>query len=59
MVGLRLVEGLRHRKLGLGQDMGGSVGDTMQTLTVHGSSATDQRMTMDGLPAPNSEGSEG
>ena len=42
----------------IGQDVGGTVGDTMQQLTIHGSRANDQRINMDGLPTGNGEGNQ-
>jgi Carboxypeptidase regulatory-like domain len=42
---------------GSAQDVGGSVGDVMQGLAIHGGRTGDQRVTLDGLSTANAEGS--
>lgn len=43
--------------LGGTQDVGGALGDVQQSLVVHGSRASDQRLTIDGLTMYSAEGS--
>jgi hypothetical protein len=43
--------------LGGTQDVGGALGDVQQQLVVHGSRASDQRLTIDGLTMYSAEGS--
>ena len=42
--------------LGGTQDVGGALGDVQQSLVVHGSRASDQRLTIDGLTMYSAEG---